>query len=110
MTPPPSRNFYKVKLMTALDMEDLRKTEEYKKAYERADRLCKYMPELIRDMVSPKEESPTHKLAFEDRIQLFKKEKGIYQNLKVGLSRNSGSRIRTEKLKMDYDKFKDREL
>jgi len=28
-------------------MKDLRKTEEYKKAYERVDRLCKYMPHLI---------------------------------------------------------------
>lgn len=90
-------------------MEDLRKTEEYKKAYERADRICKYMPELIKDMVSPKEESPIHKPAFEDRIQLFKKENGIDQNLKDDLYRYSGSRIKNEQSKKDHDKLQDRE-
>tara|TARA_Y100000114_G_scaffold156111_1_gene182122 strand:- start:13348 stop:13623 length:276 start_codon:yes stop_codon:yes gene_type:complete len=58
-------------------MKDLRKTEEYKKAYERVDRLCKYMPHLIKDMVSPENEPQIQKQAFEDRIQLFKKENAI---------------------------------
>ena len=39
-------------------MEDLSNTEDYKRAYERADRICRYMPHLVDKMSSPKGETP----------------------------------------------------
>ena len=62
-------------------MKDLRKTEEYKKAYSRADRICKYMPHLVGKMSSPKTESPAQKQAFEDRITEFQIEQDSINNM-----------------------------
>jgi len=49
-------------------MEDLSNSEEYKRAYKRADRICRFMPHMIEKMATPEKETPAQKKAFEDRI------------------------------------------
>lgn len=49
-------------------MQEPRNSEEYKKAYERVDKICRYSPELLKGMTMPNDNQPVQKLAFEDRI------------------------------------------
>lgn len=66
-------------------MKELRDSEEYKKAYERMERICRYTPELLEGMTIPNDNQPEQKLAFEDRIAEYR----IEQDGIKGLSRKA---------------------
>lgn len=75
-------------------MEELRNSDEYKKAFERADRICSYQPHLLNGMVTPEGETPAQKLAFEDRIIEHQIEQDSMKNLtKKQLFKKYGSNL-----------------
>lgn len=75
-------------------MKDLRKSEDYQKAYRRADRICRFMPHLIDKMESPDGESIEQKQAFEDRISEYKIERDSMNNMpKSELMKKYGAKL-----------------
>lgn len=62
-------------------MEDLSQTQEYKKAYEQADRLCRERPDMIDQLIPSENEPPAIRQAFEDRISDFKIEQDSMGNM-----------------------------
>lgn len=61
-------------------MEDLKVSEEYKKAYNHADMICRFMPHLLKDMKIPEKEPGEYTKGFQDRIKQFEKERQIIKS------------------------------
>ena len=75
-------------------MEDLSNTEDYKRAYVRADRICRYMPHLVDKMSSPKGETPAQRQAFEDRITELRIEQHSMKNMpRKNLMKKYGAKL-----------------
>jgi|GEM_PF-2075534 len=56
-------------------MEELKVSEEYKKAYNHADMICTHMPHLLKGMTLPENEPSEYTRGFQDRVAQFEKEK-----------------------------------
>jgi len=88
-------------------MEDLSNSEEYKRAYKRADRICRFMPHVIEKMESPEGESPAQRKAFEDRITEYRIEQdGINNTPRKALFQKYGAKL--HRYNNDPSKGKDR--
>lgn len=75
-------------------MKDLSESDEYKKAYLRADRICRYMPQMVDKMASPKGEPLAQKQAFEDRVIDYRIEQDSMNNMPPKmLFKKYGSRL-----------------
>lgn len=85
-------------------MKNKKKSEAYKKAYERADRLFKTMPYLAREMYSPDGEPPEQKQAFEDRFDEYKIEEDCKRKMsRKKLMKKYGSKL----IRYEQSKSKD---
>ncbi len=73
-------------------MEDLKVSEQYKKAYNQADMICTYMPHLLESMTFPKDEPSEYTKGFQDRVKQYEIEQKAIKNFSV------------EKLKEKYGK------
>ncbi|HCX21059.1 MAG: hypothetical protein CMB80_26035 [Flammeovirgaceae bacterium] len=91
-------------------MKDLSNTDEYKKAYERADRICRFMPHLIDKMSSPEDEPPAHRQAFEDRITELQIERDRANNFsRKALFEKYGSKLNRYEVNRLKDQYRERD-
>ena len=56
-------------------MEDLKVSKDYKKAYNHADMICRFMPHLLKDMKIPEKEPGEYTRGFQDRVKQYEKER-----------------------------------
>ncbi|MDN5215045.1 hypothetical protein QQ020_23390 [Fulvivirgaceae bacterium BMA12] len=56
-------------------MEDLKVSEDYKKAFNYADMICSYAPESLKEIKIPEKQSSEFLKGFQDRITQYEKEK-----------------------------------
>ena len=54
--------------------EEVKLSNTYKRAYNHADMICRYMPERIDSLHKPKNEDPEYTKGFEDRLRQYKRE------------------------------------
>ncbi len=57
-----------------MEEEQLEVSEQYKKAYNHADMICRFMPHILDGMQTPESEPSEYTRGFEDRVKLFEKE------------------------------------
>ncbi len=61
-------------------MEDLKVSEDYKKAYNHADLICTHSPDYLKDIKVPENSSKEYVKGFQDRIRQFEKERQIIKS------------------------------
>jgi len=76
-------------------MEELNISEDYKKAYNRADILCRYMPHLLKDIDMPEYDMSEYSKGFKDRVRQFEQDKDKDQI-------KSRSKFSLEEMKQHY--------
>ena len=64
-------------------MEELKVSEEYKKAYNQADMLCTHMPHLLKGISIPENEPSEYTKGFQDRLSQFEKEKDAVKDFSI---------------------------
>ena len=83
-------------------MEEEKISEEYKKAYNQADMICRYMPHMVDKIrTSPQGEPSEYTKGFNDRIAQFEKERIATKEFSLdklkqeyGITKGSGSKNR----------------
>ena len=56
-------------------MDDVKVSEDYKKAYNHADMICRFTPHLLKDMKIPEKEPGEYTKGFQDRISQYERER-----------------------------------
>ncbi len=56
-------------------MENLKISEDYKKAYNQADMICRHMPHLLKGITIPENEPTEYTKGFQDRIKQYEAER-----------------------------------
>lgn len=56
-------------------MEEIRVSEDYKKAFNRADMICRYMPELLKEIDISADQANDYTKGFQDRVKQYEQEK-----------------------------------
>ena len=62
------------------DKEQLKVSEDYKKAYNRADMICTYMPHVLKGIKIPEVEKDDYAKGFQDRIRQYEMEQDKIKN------------------------------
>lgn len=63
-----------------MEEENLKVSEEYKKAYNQADMICTYMPHLLKGIKMPEKDQSEYTKGFQDRIKQYEIEQDAIKN------------------------------
>nr|WKN34352.1 hypothetical protein K4G66_18410 [Tunicatimonas sp. TK19036] len=85
------------------EKENLKVSEEYKKAYNQADMIYTYMPHILKGIKIPEGEKSEYAQGFKDRIRQYEMEKDAIKNFSYEQLREKYGKD----LGDDKDRFKD---
>lgn len=89
-------------------MDDVKVSKEYKKAYNQADKICTYMPHLLKGMTVSEKEPSEYTKGFRDRVKQYEMEQEAiknftYDKLKEEYSKELGTPKKDKSKGMDKD-------